>query len=390
LIIISDAGRAANFIKPNLFQFTSQYVNADFNYSTWATWSKRIVPEEEATPTIGTDVTQNNCLVVSVDIGSIRASQINIAARYATLDFAIIKQVTREYILALPNTAVDVTTEVYEAYNPTTNTYSFAFYNTDIAIPVPATDTDQFADYIYPANAVEVLNGNLIAIGDLQVGYPRPTTAVQVDAVGYDPNVTIALSTTTDRLRVSYINSGSSGSGEGGHKRYVQVNFLGTPQANDKITVVLQDIRNANATLSYTYTVLTGDTLLQAVGNLSGAIPSSSYRQDTASPQVILSIVTPPFYGLQNAYVTLFNAGATVTKSVHGVLDNSSYQLALSYRDKYGRPFPLVTGNDFIAKTPSFAQLKGGANQISWNILSSNAPVGAVDYQWLMTKKEGH
>lgn len=383
---ISDAGRAANFIKPNLFQFTSQYINTDFNYSTWGTWSKRIIPAQESTPTIGTDVTQNNCIVITVDIGSIRANQINIAARYAGNDFSIIKQVTRAYATALPNTAVDVTTEVYEAYNPTTNTYSFAFYNTDIAIPVPATDTDQFADYIYPANSVEVLNGNLIAIADLQVGYERPTTSIQADAIGYDPNVTITLAPTANRLNISYINSGSSGSGEGDHKRYVQVNFLGAPVANDKITVVLQDIRNSNSTLSYTYTVLTGDTLLHAIANLSAEIPNSSYRQDTASPQVILSIVTPSYFGLQNAYITLFNAGATVSKSVHGVLDNSSYQLALSYRDKYGRPFPLQTGNEFIVHTQSFAQLNGSANQISWNILQSAAPVGAFDYQWLITK----
>lgn len=382
---ISDEGRAANFIRPNLFQFTSQYVNDEFNYSSWATWSKRIIPEEESTPTIGADVTQNNAIVVSVNIGSIRATQINIAARSADFDFSIIKQVTREYVTSLPNTEVDVTNQIYEAYDPATNTYSFVFYNTDIAIPVPATQTDQFADYLWPAEAIEVVNNNIIAIGNLKVGYDRPTTSVTLAAAGYNPNITVPVNIIgSDRLRITYTFPGASGSGLGNHRRLVQINFAGIAQTGDVILVRLADIRNANSTLTYTYTVQPSDTTTTAIQNLVATIPDSSYEYD-GSGGYIVKIQTPPYFGLQSAQVTLFNAGATVSKSIHGILDNSSYQLALSFRDKWGRPFPLQTGNEFIVQTPSFAQLLGNAASVSWTINDTTAPVGAVDYQWLIT-----
>jgi len=385
---IDDTGKASNFVKGKLFQFTSQYINDDFNYSTWGTWSKRIIPPQESTPAVGTDVSQNNCIVVSVNIGSIRATQLNIACRYGLFDFNIIKTVDRSYIVALPNTAVDISMEIYEAYDPTTNLYSFCFYNESLTIPVVPTETDLFADYLWPATAIEKINGNIVAIGDLKVGYDRPTTPVTIAAVGYDPNLTVPDDSNPDPLRVSYTFPGAVGSGLGNHRRYIQVNFLGLPKENDIITITMYDIRNAGSTLTYTYVVPAADEdhLLDTIGHLSATIPDSSYRQDTTSPQVVLGINGPPYFQLQSATITLYNAGASVSKSIHAVLDNSSYQLALEYRDKYGRPFPLETNNQFIVNTPSFAQLFGQAVGISWTITDPVAPVGAVDYQWLMTK----
>lgn len=386
---IDDAGKASNFVKGKLFQFTSRYLNDDFNYSTWGTWSKRIIPQQESTPAIGTTVSQNNCIVVSVNIGSIRAKQLDVACRYGLFDFNIIKTVDRSYITSLPNTAVDISIEVYEAYDPTTNIYSFCFYNESINIPVPPTETDQFVDYIpHSANAVEVVNTNIIALGDLQVGFERPTTGVTISAIGYDPNLTIPNNANPDPLRVSYTFPGAVGSGLGNHRRYIQVNYLGIPKTNDVFTIVLYDIRNSGSTLTYTYTVPSADEghLLDSVGHFSVNIPDSSYRQDDVSPQVVLGIAGPPYFQLQSAIITLFNAGASISKSIHAVLDNSSYQLALEYRDKYGRPFPIETGNTFIVSTPSFAQLMGQAVGISWTINTLLAPVGSYDYQWLITK----
>jgi len=51
---ISDAGKASNFLKQKLFQYNVQYVGLDYTYSAWSTWSKRIIPTSESTPTVGT------------------------------------------------------------------------------------------------------------------------------------------------------------------------------------------------------------------------------------------------------------------------------------------------------------------------------------------------
>jgi hypothetical protein len=385
-VYINDTGRAANFVKGKLFQFTSQYIGTDYNYSTWATWSKRIIPAQESTPSVGADVSANNGIVVTVNIGSDRVKTLNIACRYDNFGYNIIKTVERSYVTSLINTQVAVDNEVYEAYDPSANTYSFIFYNESLNIPVAPVETDQFVDYIWIANAIEKINGNIIALADLQVGYDRPTTKVTLQAVGYNPNLTVPSSANTDPLRYTIVNPGESGSGEGDHKRRITLIFDGQPQANDLIEIFMVDIRDANNSKGYPYTVPSSQAnhLDQVIQSFSENIPRANWYINPDGT-VTLTWVDDPYFTLRNAAVTIYSTGASVSKSIHAILDNSSYQLALSYRDKYGRPFPLETDNTFIVNTPSFAQLNGQTPQISWAINSANAPVGAVDYQWLMT-----
>lgn len=383
----NDAGKASNFIKGKLFQFTSQYVNSDFNYSTWGTWSKRIIPLQESTPTEGTDVSTNNCIVVSVDIGSIRATQLNIACRYSLFDFNIIKTVDRSYIVALPNTVVDIANQIFEGYDPTTNLYSFVFYNESLNIPVAPTETDQFVDYIpRAATGIEKINGNIIALGDLTVGYDRPTTSVTLNVSGYDPNLTVPTDPSTDPLRIWEVYGDRPAAD---HRTFISLSYAGIPHTGDIFRIVLYNNGDVTQTWTYEYTVLASQdgNIVDAVQAFAATLDGGNVVDISGANTILkLTFLGPAFSNLQSASVTNFNAGATVSKSIHALLDNSSYQLALSYRDRWARPFPLETGNNFLVSTPSFAQLNGLTPSIGWNINDLIAPVGAVDYQWLITK----
>lgn len=384
----SDAGKASNFFKQKLFQYTVQYVGLDYTYSAWSTWSKRIIPTSEATPTVGTDVTANNVQIISVNIGSIRVRSLNIAARFSNFDYNIIKQVDVAYIKALPFGAVDIVNEIYEGYNSSTGIYQFAFYNDTLKIAVPPTETDLAYDYVpLAATAIERINGNIIALGDLKVGYERPATEVTVQAVGYDPNITVPTTPTSDPLTPIVVNAGQSGSGEGNHRRLVEVDFTGIPHTGDIIRITIVDIRDASQTNIFTYIVPSGEdgNLAGAISSFTPIIPNSTFVI-YSSTLVGIRFVTQPYYTLQSAYVTLQYGGAAVSKSIHAFLDNSSYRAALSYRDTYGRYFPLLTGNQFNFNTPSLAQLSGQTPAMQWVINTATAPVGAVDYQWLVTK----
>lgn len=386
-VYASDGGKASNFVRGKLFQFTYQWVNTDFNYSTWATWSKRISPLQESTPTVGTDVSSNNCIVVSVPIGSIRASQLNVACRFGTNIYNTIKTVDRAYILALTDTAVDVALNIYEGYNPSTGIYQFVFYNDSLTIAVPPTETDQFVDYIWPSTGIEKINGNIIALGDLHVGYDRPTTPVTLNVTGYDPGLTIPIPTTaTNPLRIYQVYGDRPLSG---HTTLISLSYTGIPHTGDVLSITLYDKRNASITTTYTYTVPSSQdgNLVPVLLSFAGTLPDSNVVDISGSNTILkLSFRGFAYSNLQSVSVTLFNGGPTVSKSIHGVLDNSSYQLALSHRDRFGRPFPLQTGNTFIAPTPSFAQLNGLTPQIAWSIDTPTAPAGAADYQWLITK----
>lgn len=384
----SDTGQPSNNLYGKLPQIIVQWVNDEFNYSAWSTRSKRLTPFQQNTPVTGVDVTQNNYIIVSVNIGSVRATIINIAYQFEdTGQFYQFKTVDRAHVLALPNTAVDVDTEINEAYDPATNLYSFAWYNNNVVTPIPTTETDLDYDFIWPSNASGLLNGNIAGIGDWNTLYDRPTTDVTISAVGYNPNIAIPAGTYPDPLRTAGFFPGSSGSGAGNHKRIMSITLGGTPHTGDSILVRVADIRNATNVKSYNYIVPSA-----LDGNLAGVVaaysiffPSSSYALNGDGTYTI-TWTDDPYFGGQLFSVALFFAGASVANSIESVLDNSNYQLAIRYRDKYGRPFPLCTGNQYFVATPSYAQVSGNAVEITITINTVNAPEGAYDYQILITR----
>ena len=383
----SDDGQPANDLYGKLPQFIVQWVNQEFNYSTWSTRSKRIVPFQQQTPTLGVDVTQNNYIVVSVNAGSIRTQTINIGCQFDDSGvFSQIKTVDRSYVVALPHTAVDVDTEVYEAYDSGTNTYSFAFYNNTVAIPIPATETDLSFDQIWPSNSSEVINGNIVGLADWNTLYDRPSIQVTIAATGYNANIAIPAGTYPDQLRNAGYFPGASGSGAGDHRRIMSITLAGTPHTGDTIIVRVADIRDANSTKNYNYTVplaLDGD-LAGVVAAYTPEMPNSSYR-DNGDGTFTITWTDDPYFGLQIFSIELFFAGASVANSIPSVLDNAPYTLALGVRDQFGRYFPLDTDNQFEVSTPSYAQVSGNAMEISWTLKSAVAPQGAFDAMWLIT-----
>lgn len=386
----SDAGQPANYWHGRLPQFAVQYVNADFNFTTWSTRSKRIVAYQENTPTLGVDVGQNNYIIISVNIGSIRNTTINIGRQIGgETVFYIIKSVDRTYITALPNVAVDVSLEIYEAYNPTTNIYSYASYGNEIPIPINPNETDLLYDYIWQANAAEKINGNIIALADWKTLYDRPVIDVTVAAIGYNPNIGIPAGTYADPVRPTGSFTGASGSGAGNHKRNMNISMGGIPRTDDTIIIILADIRNATVTQDYSYTVplvQNGD-LLAVVSTITAKLPAAAFTLNGDGTYTIF-FTGDPYFGLQTYSIALFFAGATVSNSISTVLESTSYQLGIELFDYKGRPFPLTTGNNYIVNTPSKAQVNGEAVKITLTIGETVAPVGAVTYQVVITRPQ--
>jgi|GEM_PF-3667481 len=384
----SDPGQPANYWYGNMPQFIVQYVNADYNHSAWSTRSKRIVPYQENTPTLGNDVGQNNYIIIGVNIGSIRATTVNIGRNIGgQTDFSIIKSVDRSYIIALPNTAVNVSTLIFEAYNPTTNIYYYVSYGNEIPIPIDPNETDLLYDDIWPANAAEKINGNIIGLGDWKLLYARPSTQVSAVAVGYNPNIAIPSGTYSNPLTDRGNLPGSSGSGAGNHKRIIQVFLSGSPNTGDTIVLITYDLRNASVTNNYTYVVPSGQAgnLLAVVQSIAQTLPSASI-QSYGSGLYGIKFIGQPYYELQTFSVELYFAGASVANSIPTVLDNTSYQLAIEWFDGKIRPFPLDTNNNYIVNTPSYAQVQGQAIKITLTIPSAIVPAGAVYCQVVITK----
>lgn len=377
-----DAGQSVNLLQGKLFQFRCQWEYQDYYRSAGSTWSKRPVPVSEATPAVGTDVTKNNNIVISVDIGTNRVQQVNVWAHYADLDWFTIKSATRAYILTLPTT-LDIPTEVYEAYDPGTNLYSIAFYNDGLYENVDVTESDLDYDHVpLKCETLEPLNGDILGLGGITEGYDRPEVSVRLSVSSYAPPVDL-LAPATSLNVVSVLQYRISGS----HKRQVFIYFDGTTHTGDIITIKVQDIRDYSSVTEYTYTVPAGqDANTQAaLLSTSALIPGASFNPADTS----IVFVTSPYFQLLSATVLPLNASTGLIKSISALKGNSSYQLALAHFDNWGRYIPIVTDQDYVLNTPSYAQNNGQSPQFNWEILS-DPPTEAVSAQWLITKNNTH
>lgn len=393
-----DTARSVNLLSSRLFQFSYYNTFPDYEDSALSSYSKVIVPERESTPAIGTDVSKSNHIIVTIDIGNNRVKSLNVAALIGgETVWYLVKTIDRADILKLTNTVVDAFNKIYEAYNPSTNQYSFAFYNDGNYPNLDSLYTDLPYDYVpIKAGAIEVLNGSILSLGDLTEGYDRPVVAIDISVGSYHPGIMSEPIDVVGKLTV--LRAGDTLTknffGTRSHFRQIDVLYKGIAKTGDKLTIQIRDSRDHSKieVFEFIVTILEDGNTLNALKAFSKKIPNSLvYNQDPSTgADGSIRIAPQKWWELGYAKIDLANVSATgASKSMSALKTNSSYQLALAHYDKFGRYFPIVTSDKLIAKTQSYAQTKGLVPSISWNILGK-PPVDAVGYQWLLTKNNTH
>lgn len=380
-----DSSRGSNLLQKKLFQFISQYEYNDYMPSVWSTTSNRPVPDSELAPGSSTDVTKNNNLVVYVDAGSADVQKVNVAARDGIYDWYLVRSVDRSYITSLPNYGIDVSNGVMEAYDPETNKYSFAFYNDGEYQSLDQVEVDSYYDRVpETAETLEIVNGNILALGGLREGKVRPDTKVKFEVTYYKPNVNTVPVDQSNALKVAdsrineYVN---------GIRVKQEITLTGQPKIGDVITVMTYNNKNPQERSEYTYTAVLADQ-----NNLYGFIDNLVSKLGLQGERVgnKLFIILREYHAMQSFIITLANTVSGPSKSIRSMKTNSSYQFALRYRDKYGRFFPLITGRDFVINTRSLAQSNGLLPEVTWTLQSETAPEGAADYQIMISENSTH
>lgn len=390
----NDASRSVNLLQGKGWQFRTEGVWLDYEYTAFSTISPIYWPASESTPQVGTDVTQNNNLILSCNVYSNRLSQLIIAGTYGGLNsWFIIEAINYSDILKLPS-SLDFSNQIYQAYNPATQTYQIVFYNDGLYPNIPATQTDQLCDTVPNiAGSQAVLNGNELIYGDITVGYPRPSLGALMQSVNYNPNLTVPQQSYTP-LSFVVINPGQSGSGESNHRRLVTLEFYGLVKENDYVVISFVDIRNSANVTTYTLNPCTfgeQDNTQAYIFDNAPIIPFSSSYIPSDGNAAGINIVTAPYFTLQSVYVVLFNAGSGVFKSIGALKSNSSYQGSFAFYDFWGKPFPLDTSFSYIFKTSSYAQSHGQTPELNWQIpATAVVPAGAYSYQPLISPNNTH
>lgn len=387
---LSDNQRTSNALKGELFQFRTQFEYADFRSSSWSTVSKRIVPIDEPADGQGQNVVVYNVLKVKVSLGSDRVESLNIAVRTGLNNWLLVKNVRREYILSLPNTDITIGVNT-EAYDPTTNEYIFLFYNDGLYPIIDQVEVESLYDHIpLKAETVEVINGNILAIGGLTEGYERPVVDPILTVSEYSPNISATITGGTD-FDFAFERAPNS--------TYREWHFSGTPKAGDEVWFKIKS-KISSVWNSFKYTVTSGDEtngLVQTIISARNSLHAqSSYLNPLFIGQLlsgskngyIYTVPISPIVGFDiSFYVVRQDIGSLSTQSINTLKTNSSYQTALFYYDKFGKAFPVITGDKFIVNTRSLAETQGNLPQINWT-LPENAPRDAVSYQWGISENQ--
>lgn len=421
----NDTYFPSNFLYGKLFQFREQYLYEDNESSVWGNISNRIVPISESDPNAGTVSINNNCIIVQVDAGDNRVTELNIAARQGNLDWAYVKNVKRSYVTALTNTSINLSQEIYEAYNPATNLYSFVFYNNGLYAPVDVLETDLLQDYIpNTSEALEIIsgrgdlssNGTVLTLANNTEGYNRPNVSVKIGVRPFNPQIESTLPTPNSlriEVRQAELIKGTS-------RRNCRYVFYGVPVIGDYIEIYVINLDGTQVYYTFEHTVNSSDvagglftmvkrfsdhiaTVLNGNGatavrdNIvynegSGVVLGFTTRSENENtPQVRMTSGSKP------PLLDLAGVPSSSIKSIPSLKSNSSYQLALAYYDRYGRSFPIQTntntissGGGFVVNTDSYAEYNGQVPVIDWEILSTEAPSGAESYQWLISPNTTH
>lgn len=384
-----DTNYTVNNLRGKLFQFRSQYKYSGNMYSSWGTISKRPIPTNEGSSVLGQTVTRDNYIKVDVKLGTTSVENLLVSMRFNDSEWVIVKDLAISYIKGLQYNTIELGRN-NESYNITTNTYSFLFYNDGAYTPVESNETDLPYDAVpKKANTVEIVNGNVVALGGITEGYDRPT----------DVDVII---TSSDYL----INIGTNVTGGGnfdvdwtkqdiwfeglpsatiGYK--IEVHFKGTPVVGDTIIIVLQKKTNIAVIQRIEHVVASDEAgnLNLLYNRLASKLPRGVAKPWGVEFRTDVSNQGRDSFELQSASVKRTNIGAIDSKSYNVLKSGSSYQLALAHIDNKGRYFPIVTDERFKVQTTPFAQSQGLTPQINWTI-NSKPPIGAVAYQWVMTE----
>lgn len=385
--------KTTNNLRGKLFQFKYNWEYEDYKTSSWSPTSKRVVPETEPSEGQGQNVSTNNVIQVAVNIGDSTVEKVNIGARWGNNTWLLIKTVTREYILSLPTRPSQVPDgDIQEYYNPSTNEYIFGFYNVGTYPILDNVEVNSQYDHIpHKVETVEVINGNIIALGGLTEGYNRPTLSnVSTNVTYYKPELNASV-TTEAGFRVLLIDYSQNGA------RYnwdIWLTF--PPKAGDVFVFKISYSGGQGQTRTERYTVTTTDELNgleytrnNIVNYLAPLMPQYSYIQAFPNNRIYFYTNMSEASGwvLESAYVDNANIGTLSTKSISTLKSGATYQWAYAPYDKFGKFFPIVTDNRFAVNTEPVTYTQGLIPQINWNI-SEEAPEGAVGYKILLSENQ--
>lgn len=175
----NDAAINTNSLKKKLFRFCYRWVYANGEKSTYSPISKEPLPVDDDNPTIQNDPTKNNKIAVTITAGGEDSTAIELAVQESLGavwgDFRLVDSFNlTEYAITAGGS------------------FTFDFYNNGLYTAIDPNDTDLYFDWLPDkANALELLNGNVLIYGGITDGYD-PMLRSDVDVTITSTNVSVS------------------------------------------------------------------------------------------------------------------------------------------------------------------------------------------------------
>lgn len=374
-----------NRLKGKLFQFKSQVNYAKNLTSATSHTSDRVVPEDEMAEGVGQISYKNNSMIITVPLGDVTGVEgLTVYARAGNEAWVVIKEVTMEHMLNIPNEEINPEVGFEELYNPVDNEYYFIFKN-DGAYPIAdQVEVENLYDAIpQRAESLEVINGNIIAVGGITEGYDKAELEADANVSYYYPDIKAEV---TNEPSSSFLMERTVSRVGGGVSpdHIMNYMFIGQPVQGDRV-VMKWRTRDSPTVYTEEYTVTLSDEsagIGQAIQNASNQFASLNlsviiYKEvDSRYPDSI-GVKTPFPYAnhmVEGISVVPINRGELVTHSIQSLKNNTSYQTSINLYDEYMRPFPIYTSENMKVSTASLASTKGFLPRITVSLRGEAPP----------------
>jgi hypothetical protein len=395
----SDTLVKVNNHRKKLYQFCYRYVYKDSYKSAFSPYSKVALPQEGYNIQTDTDPTANNVVLVQVDAPTgddFQKIEIGFRQCLGTTfsDFYLIDSIDRDDA----------------SINPS-DTYTYRFYNDGAYPPIPIEETEQLFDVIPDkANAMTIVNGNVIVFGGITEGYNRLTRAQSNVQVSYRSVDTSPNASSSEIPSISYSITSSPSSSPTDYTMYIQVGAQVSGGSFYHVGFITTPVSGSQTTLSVDYTADNTDTrttvrnellaLIDAALGPNFSVQATNGTSDDGFSIRITTHVSPSvgaqFYNSINIYATppLTSQGSEACWKW-----NSQYTLGLVYMDSYGKVIGIMSfrpkdgdPNAYSVTTPNFNV--NPSNSFAPRVplltgtISHVPPTGAVSFKWLRTKNQ--
>jgi hypothetical protein len=380
-----DVTVTINNLKSKLYQFRYRYWYKYNNKSTWSSWSKLFAPADPDDLAVDTDPTKNNRIDIIVNTGGLDCIKIEIAFRQSeSTNFSD------------PYSAVVLDKNELSIID--NGLYTFHFFNDGGYPPIDILLSNLLWSYVPQlANAMELLNGNVIDYGGVTEGYDYDEEQ--------DIDVTISTVSNAGNPQLSFITSNFNWYFEDPLPRIyrgTQALFSGDMSLVTGVTLGVQ-YEVDFVTYSYTsfYTYNPGDTIQDMVAFFridinANATGFNAYTLTDNNPDntidfntIVVTADTIDFVlGSLTMAITISQSSTSVSDINISIFHPASrYRWGRVYFDEFDETNGVVTTEVLNIETPELnttSATQMNVPKITFQV-NDQPPIWAKKFSWVLT-----